>query len=195
MCPSCRSSSRGSSHSPGYEVSARCVKARWICAPPPRGPVSLSPLTTISHTHAALLLCREEKQECGYIMANALCPCALSAGRWCIFQPSRANGQMKPGKGCTCWEVRRNTGWGHRSPRRAGADNKAATTASFWLCFWRMCKDPRMHVPEIPVHTTVASVKQFRVVSLNGFVRSVFRQHTTFSDLHQCVTPEFPLFL
>lgn len=40
----------------------------------------------------------EEKRECSYIMANALCPCAVSAGRWCIAQHSRANGQMKQGR-------------------------------------------------------------------------------------------------
>lgn len=53
----------------------------------PRGHIAhLSPLLT----HAALLLLRavevmgEEKRECSYIMANALCPFAVSAGRWCI---------------------------------------------------------------------------------------------------------------
>lgn len=37
----------------------------------------------------------EEKRECSYIMANALCPFAVSAGRWCIAWHSRANGEMK----------------------------------------------------------------------------------------------------
>lgn len=67
----------------------------------PRGHISLlSPRLT----HAALSLLRgrkwwgEEKRECSYIMANALCPCAVSAGRWCIAQHSRANGQMKQGR-------------------------------------------------------------------------------------------------
>lgn len=40
----------------------------------------------------------EEEWECSYIMANALCPCAVSAGRWCIAQQSRTNGQMKKGR-------------------------------------------------------------------------------------------------
>lgn len=35
--------------------------------------------------------------ECSYIMANALCPCEVSAGRWCIPQQTRANGQKKQG--------------------------------------------------------------------------------------------------
>lgn len=39
-----------------------------------------------------------EERECSYIMANALCPCAVSTDSWCIAQQSRANGQMKQGR-------------------------------------------------------------------------------------------------
>lgn len=62
----------------------------------------LTPLTTI-HTCCSIApegeeVIGEEKLEYSYIMANALCPCAVSAGRWCIAQQSRANGQMKQGR-------------------------------------------------------------------------------------------------
>lgn len=61
----------------------------------PRGRISL----LSSHTHTVLLLFRgeEERLECSYIIANALRPCAVSAGRWCVAQHSRANGQIEQG--------------------------------------------------------------------------------------------------
>lgn len=51
--------------------------------------------------HAALLLLKwsgEKKRACSYIRTNALCPCVVSPGRWCIAQQSRTNGQMKQRK-------------------------------------------------------------------------------------------------
>lgn len=47
--------------------------------------------------------------ECSYIMANALCPCEVSAGRWCIPQQTRANGQKKQGEGWRWEECRGET--------------------------------------------------------------------------------------
>lgn len=67
----------------------------------PRGS-HLPPFTTIG-TRCSIALEGEEvpgeaEWEGSYIMANALCPCAVSAGRWCIAQQSRANEQMKQGR-------------------------------------------------------------------------------------------------
>lgn len=67
----------------------------------PRGS-HLPPFTTIG-TRCSIALegeevLGEEEWEGSYIMANALCPCAVSAGRWCIAQQSRANEQMKQGR-------------------------------------------------------------------------------------------------
>ena len=73
-------------------VAVWCVQSQWISAP--WGHISLL------FGHAALLLLRgrkwwgKEKAGCSYIMANALCPCVVSASIWCIAQLSRVTGQM-----------------------------------------------------------------------------------------------------
>lgn len=54
------------------------------------------------HSSLMLLSIGEETGECGYVTANALRPCEVSAGRWCVAHRSRTNGQMRG-------EVWRNT--------------------------------------------------------------------------------------
>lgn len=86
----------------------------------PRG--RISPLSS-PHTHCSIALRGEEEMlECSYIMANALRPCAVSAGRWCVAQHSRANGQIEQGGDWRRVEVCGETRDGPRSHRSARGD-------------------------------------------------------------------------
>lgn len=96
--------------SPGQVVIVQVMKSLFDVSRPsgsvlitggPRGS-HLPPFTAIGTRHSIALegeeVLGEEGREGSYIMANALCPCAVSAGRWCVAQQSRANEQMKPGR-------------------------------------------------------------------------------------------------
>lgn len=53
-----------------------------------------------THSHCSVALRGEtERQQWRYIMANVLRQCVASAGRWCVAQHSRANGQIGWGGG------------------------------------------------------------------------------------------------
>lgn len=97
---------------------------RWIGAHHRRSQGSYLPPLITTHTHCSIALRGEEERlECSYIMANALRPCAVSAGRWCVAQHSRANGQIEQGGDWRRVEVcgeTRDGACSHRSARGGG---------------------------------------------------------------------------
>lgn len=122
------------------QVTVWYVKAEYISAHHQRSHGSrVFQLTTIWASCCEALK-EEEKQKRSYIMANALCPCLVSAGRWYIVQQCEVKWTDETGEDWRDEDRKwRNTGWGRNDKEMK---NSAATAVTFLQqhCFRCLCK-------------------------------------------------------